>query len=406
MVKRLILIAVVLLMLSSCNGNTISTSTSPADEIPTAAPTTEVSPTPTDTQEPATDTPEPTETSAPTPTQPAAYGPANFPANVDPLTGLEVSDPALLQRRPVAVKIQMFPRGGRPPMGVSQADIVYDFYQNFGLTRFHAIFYGKNAETVGPIRSARLLDISLIDMYKSVFAFGGAENRTVSKLLSSDFSTRLVFEGANQCPPMCRIDPNAKNFLVTNTDEVSKYIAKKGVDNSKPNLNGMSFGASIPSGGQPGTQVFTRYSISSYNRWDYDANSGRYLRFQDMQEASSTDVEAYGALNDGISKTQIAADNVIVLLAAHQYAFGTHSGPSEVIDINLAGSGKAYAFREGQVFELQWNRPTKDSVLFLTFPDGTPYPFKPGNIWFEVVGKTSKIEKTAQGIYRYTMNLP
>ena len=73
--------------------------------------------------------------------------------------------------------------------------IIFDYYQNFGLTRFHAIFYGSNAEQVGPVRSARLLDIDLVRMYQSVFAFGSAEQRTYSRLFNSDFAPRLVVEG-------------------------------------------------------------------------------------------------------------------------------------------------------------------------------------------------------------------
>ena len=59
----------------------------------------------------ATETPTPTIT--PTPVI-VYYGPSNFPANVNPLTGLEVSDPGILNRRPMMLKVSNFPREGRP----------------------------------------------------------------------------------------------------------------------------------------------------------------------------------------------------------------------------------------------------------------------------------------------------
>ena len=81
------------------------------------------------------------------------HGPTNFPANVDPLTGLVVSNPGLLDRRPIAIKVNIVPRSSnRPPWGLSYADIVYDYYHNDGYSRFHAIFYGSDAKLVGPIR--------------------------------------------------------------------------------------------------------------------------------------------------------------------------------------------------------------------------------------------------------------
>jgi hypothetical protein len=359
------------------------------------------------TQPPPSETPapEPTATSEATP-EPIAYGPRVFPENVSQLTGKPVQDTTLLDRRPVAVKVQIFPRGQRPPLGVALADIVYDYYQTFGLTRLHAIFYSQNAETVGPVRSARLLDQTLVFMYQSVFAFGSAEQRTYSRLFGSDFANRLVVEGDSNCPPLCRSDPNGRNELVASTSELTRYTSEKGVDNVRQDLSGMYFDSLIPANGQPGTQAFARYSISAYNLWDYNPQTGRYMRYQDTQEAADRTLENVEALMDGLTNEQIATDNVVFVLVPHQYAFGTSPGVNEVIDIGLSGSGPAYAFRDGQVYQTVWNRPGKNTALFLTYPDGSFYPFKPGSTWFEVVGTSTKIENPSSGAWRYDHQMP
>jgi hypothetical protein len=405
MTKRLTLILVFLLLLTSACS--LGRSRTPA---PAAPPTEAAIPTPepTFTHAPPTPTnPPPTETAtvAPIPVL-AVYGPNGFPSDVSPLTGLTVSDPALLERRPLAVKVQLFPRGQRPPWGISQADIVFDYYQNFGLTRLHAIFYSQNAEIVGPIRSARLLDIDLVRMYKTVFAFGSAEERTYSRLFGKDFAPRLVVEGNANCPPMCRQDPNGYNFLVTNTAELSAYISQKGVDNTRQNLDGLLFDPTPPAGGQPGQLVYVRFSISSYNNWSYDAASGRYLRFQDIQEAPDQASEAFEPLLDRANGQQVAADNVVILIAPHRYAFGTRPGPNEVIEILLTGSGPAYAFRDGQVYNLVWNRPAEDSPITLTHNDGSLYALKPGNTWFQVIGRSSQISQPDTQIWRFQHLIP
>jgi len=359
---------------------------------------------PTNTPVPPTDTP----TSVPptiTPTLPPQdYGPANFPAEVNPLTGLIVTDPTRLDRRPLAVKIQIFPRSDRPPMNLSLADIVYDYYQNNGMTRFHAIFYGNDAQQVGPIRSARLLDISLIRMYKSIFAFAGADKRVLNKLYGTEFYDRLVVEGSANCPPMCRLDQNAENFLVADTLEMGKFIVGKGVDNSRQNLDGMTFKTEAPANGQPAVKIFNRYSISAYSRWDYDSASGRYLRFQDTQEDYGGAGEAYGPLNDKITGIQISAANVVVILVPHRFV--VKSGGSEIVAIDLEVSGPAYAYRDGNVYQVNWNHQNADSVLTLTFPDGSAYPFKPGNTWFEVVGKSTTITNPEANAWRFEMQFP
>lgn len=405
MMKQWIIVGLLFGMLAACTG---ASALAPAPAA-TAEEATSVLVSDTPTLEPATETPTATATMTPEPTAtatPAAYGPDNFPAQVNPLTGQEVGDITLLERRPLAVKVQMFPRGQRPPSGISLADIVYDFYQNNGVTRLHAIFYSRNAEVVGPIRSARLLDIDLVHMYKSIFAFGSAESRTFQRLYNADFANRLVIEGYAKCPPMCRTDPNGYNFLVTNTQDLSSYVTSSGVDNLRQNLDGMSFAATIPPGGFAGSQVFVRYSISAYVRWDYDPGSGRYLRFQDAAEAADIDSEVYDPLMDGLTGAQIAAENVVVLLAPHKFAFGSNAGQGEVLDITLAGTGKAYAFRNGQVFDVIWNRPEKTSVLYLTFPDGSPYAFKPGSTWYHVVGKSSSISNVGENAVRFILAVP
>jgi hypothetical protein len=404
LVKLNVLCILIVLLFSGC---TPPTTPKPSVEAITSQPNQTEPSSLTESPAPPTDTPAPTAETQDPPAErtPLAYGPDQFPANVDPLTGQILGDAAILERRPVATKIQIFPRGQRPTWGLNDADIVFDFYQNNGLTRLHAIFYGQDAATVGPIRSARLLDVDLIKMYKSIFAFGGAEYRTRTRLFNADFADRLVVEGYNMCPPLCRVDPNGYNYLVANTAELSKYADQKGIDNSRQNLDGMSFSEIAPDGTQA-SQVYVRFSISAYGRWDYDLANNRYLRFQDTSEAYDVASEVYDAFTDRDTGAQITADNVVVLVVPHQFAFGTSPGPGEVVDMRLNGSGKAYAFRDGRVYQVAWNRPENTSVISLAFPDGRLYPLKPGNTWFELIGQSSKVEQPSQDVWRFTFQIP
>lgn len=403
--KYLLTLATLVLILSACRSTAPTmVETDPPDSqqaVETMAPTETTAPTlpPTETPLPTpTDTPEPTATASPTP---FASGPDEFPAGVNPLTGLAVGDAAILDRRPMAFKIQTFPRGQRMPWGISQADIVYDYYQNDGLTRLYAVFYSRDAEQVGPIRSARMFDTILTRMYRTVFAFGGADQRVLNRLYAAEFGNRLVIEGNDNCPPMCRIDPNQYNYLVSNTEDLSAYAEERGVENGRQDLTGMQFDPQVPDGGEPVEQVFVRYSISAYNRWDYDAVSGRYQHFVDNAEDNGNG-EVYVPLTDRFNDEPVTAENVVVLFATHQYWLGNN----KIVDILLNGSGRAVAFRDGQAYELRWNRPTTDSLVFLTFPDGTRYSLKPGVTWYQVVGESSNLEKPAEAVYRFSFNIP
>lgn len=322
---------------------------------------------------------------------------------------MKVADPAILNRRPVAVKINIVPRTtNRPPWGISFADIVYDYYHNAGYNRFHAIFYGSDAELVGPIRSARLLDNELVRMYQSIFAYGFADQNINSRILNSEYSNRLILEGQRaNCPPtaqnpLCRFEPSGSDFLLGSTQAMTEYAKGKGITTEGVDLSGMYFTAQTPEGGQPGEQLYVRYSGDEYTRWDYDAATGKYLRFQDNVYDQGQG-EDYAPLLDRLTNQQIAAENVVVLFVRHEYF---RPPPGEIVDILLSSTGKAYAFRDGQVFEVTWNRANIYQVLTLTFADGSPYPFKPGKTWFQVVGQTSSLSQPTPQSWRFQFTIP
>jgi hypothetical protein len=323
------------------------------------------------------------------------FGPSRFPSNVDPLTGLQVADPSFLDRRPMLIKVSNLPTSVRPQWGLSLADIVFEYYTEEGATRFAALFYGNNADMVGPIRSGRFIDAYLVRGYKAIFAFGSAYIAEMNRYLHSEFADRLVLEGPNT--PLKRYDPNGNDYLVVNTADLSAFAISKGIK-GRQNLDGMSFNLTAPGGGKPGTQVFVRYSGVIYNRWDYDASSGKYLRFSDTVPDYNNVKEIYAQLTDRLTGKPIAFDNVVILYVTYElYSPG-------IYDILFSGSGDGVAFRDGQAYQVRWLRNDTD-VVSLTNPDGTPFPFKPGNTWFEVVGVKSTVQQTDQS-WRFIHQMP
>jgi hypothetical protein len=362
----------------------------------TAAPTSTITPTslpgptalPTETIPPQ---------AVPTRVYPAeGYGPSGFPAEVDALTGLPVTNPALLQRRPMLVKVSNLPRSVRPQWGLSLADIVFEYYTEEGSTRFAAVFYGNDASLVGPIRSGRFIDAYLVQGYKAVFAFGSAYEAELNSFLKSDFANRMVVEAPYT--PLKRYDPNDLNYLVVNTADLSAYATMRGI-NGPQALNGMLFKQPAPAGGQPAGQVFVHYSGATYGQWEYDPASGKYLRFSDTADVLEVgQAEQFAPLTDRLNDQQVAFDNVVVLYVNHSlYSPG-------IYDIKLTGSGTAVAFRDGQGYQVKWQRSDPD-VVSLTNPDGSAFPFKPGTTFFEVIGLNSTLALTGQS-WRFTHAVP
>ncbi len=95
-----------------------------------------------------------------------------------PLAGTVAPGGAAGDRAAVVVKIDNDPQS-RPQAGLEAADLVYELEVE-GITRFAAVFHSGEAETVGPIRSARSSDVDLLgNLGRPLFAWSGA-NPTVA----------------------------------------------------------------------------------------------------------------------------------------------------------------------------------------------------------------------------------
>jgi len=82
-----------------------------------------------------------------------AYGPEleDFAADVNPLTGIQVSDASLLSLPAVLVSISNMPFTARPQAGPGFASWVYELYIGEGATRFMNVFYGEYPRTIPSI---------------------------------------------------------------------------------------------------------------------------------------------------------------------------------------------------------------------------------------------------------------
>ncbi len=197
-----------------------------------------------------TPSPTPTETASPTPTPtPIVVGPTAFPADVNPLTGLQVPDPKILDRRPVMVKVSNFPREGRPHAGLSFADIVYDYYIGEGTNRFLALYYGQDAPKVGPVRSGRLVDAPLVRWYQGILGYSGADIWTVNPYILNALGSRAITQGPATCPGLCDDGPHTVLSVFVDTAELSKYAEEQhgtAIQGVKANLEGNAFELASP----------------------------------------------------------------------------------------------------------------------------------------------------------------
>lgn len=308
----------------------------------------------------------------------------------NPLTGLPVNDPSLLLRRPLAIKIGNSPDYVRPQSGLTLADVVYEYYIEWGDTRFIAIFYSSDSPRVGPVRSGRFLDEHIVRMYRSFLMFKGADPRELNYLKGTDISEFLISAGVGACPPYF-IGPykrDSYNNVFFNTTKWSACADKKGLDNSPQIISGGFFTTDVPESQLQAARIYSFYSVYSYNYWEYDPVTKNYFRYQEANDMIKGKPEAYAPLSDAQTGLPVTAANVVMLFVPHIFA-NTYNADDEVFNIDLIDFGNAIVFRDGVAMPAYWNRIETDQPIVLTNLDGFPIYLRPGRTFYQVLGTTS-----------------
>ena len=91
--------------------------------------------------------------------------------NINILSGLEISD-KVLNSRPFAIMVENTP-DARPQSGLINADVVFEVVDEYGITRFVAVFSSYDSDLVGPVRSARPYYAEIARSFDPVYVFWG-----------------------------------------------------------------------------------------------------------------------------------------------------------------------------------------------------------------------------------------
>ena len=303
----------------------------------------------------------------------------DFGTTYNPLTGELIGDEITLNRRPLAVKISNAPpKWVRPQSGLIDADLVFEHVTEAGITRFTLLVYGKSPPKVGPIRSARLIDLELPAMYDAALVYSGSSEGVREKLLTSDFRSRILFAHESGYYRSGEAKP-LEHTLYALPNELWETLEDKGL-NKRPVFNTFTaFSSDPPANGQPATEVTIDYDWTLID-WIFDPGIGRYQRWID------------GAPHlDQNSGDQVNTVNVIVVFADHaqdpdiceQVISGICTAFS--VEVNLTGSGPAIIFRDGLRYDGLWTRNNRHDMLTFYDNDRQQLPLQVGNSWIQVM---------------------
>lgn len=298
-----------------------------------------------------------------------------------PLTGLPAPGGAVPSRSAMGVKIDNYPTA-RPQTGLTAADVVFEEPVEGGITRYVAVFQCHGAPSVGPVRSARNIDVGILgQLGQPLLVHVGGIQPVIDNIVASpikdfelgDYTTVIQHPSGRYAPYDTYTSPTAVWHMRPTADTPPKPL--------------FAYSRTVPAG-SPISSVSIPFSFYSPVVWSWDAAKGTFLR-------------SYKSTPDTLSNgVQNSATNVVVQFVNITYGPWVENtqGALEVqANLYTNASGTALVFRNGEEIQAQWSRSTLAQATSFTTTSGKPITLEPGTTWVELVPSTIHVTATPAG---------
>ena len=299
----------------------------------------------------------------PVPKKVAARALAAAQVPVAPLTGLP--DPKDIARKRPAVTVKINNTDAAVQSGIHEADVVYEEVVEGGITRLAAIFNSQAPDRVGPVRSVRKTDQSIVRPIGGIFVYSGGAQYAIDSINTAPV-TQLDESRAGSMMYRDPPDPSYEPYnLWAHVDQMFKVGAKP----VPPPPIFLYRKPGAPAGGTPAVAVSVGLVAGFNTLWTWDKKSGTWLRTAGSSGASDVDAE----------KVRIAPRNVVVMVVQYLGGAGVEQSEGE-----LTGSGPLMVFTDGKEIKGTWSRPDKAKPARLLNSTGGAIRLTPGQTWVEL----------------------
>lgn len=301
------------------------------------------------------------------------------------------------KRRPLGITVENS-TAARPQSGLSAADVIYEVVAEGGITRFLAVFYCQDVSYVGPVRSARIYFIKLLQEYGDYPLYGhvGGANTDgpadalgeIEKLgwglyndlnqfavpfpnywrdyerLPGRVTEHTVYTTTSKLWEFAKIKRN-----LTNVDKKSKAWDAK--------FEKWKFkdGANTSERGKITKVSFTFWNLFAADYsvdWTYNKTDNSFKRMNAGQPHLDKNTEK-----------QLETKNVVIVFANESPANDGYPGGH--ILYKLTGSGEGLIFQDGKAIQVTWNKKTEDSRMKFFAENGSEISFVRGKIFVEIL---------------------
>ncbi len=309
------------------------------------------------------------------------------------------------KRRPLGVMIENHTEA-RPQSGLTDADHVYEIVAEGGITRFLAVYYCKDAETIGPVRSARIYFIKILQGYgvNPLYAHVGGANTPGPADALGEIGD-LGWDGYNDLNQFAVPFPNyyrdydrlpnraTEHTMYSSTEKLWKYAEKsrrlgvkdedgKAWDGEWKSWKFTDEATATKRGAVKKIDIgyWSRNDADNYTvSWTYDPTTNTYAR-----------------INGGVphldknTEKQMTTKNVVVLKASESDANDGYEGGHLLYDV--VGSGSGVVFMNGQSVDIKWEKETEEDMFVFRTKAGDEIEFVRGQVFVHVIPLEGKLK--------------
>ncbi len=295
------------------------------------------------------------------------------------LTGVEYleGENLFLEMPAVSAKIDNT-SAGRPQLALNDADVVYVTRVEVGLTRLLPVWHSRMPETIGPVRSVRPVDASIVDPFHGVFVYSGGQvpfknAAKATGLVNSDEDTEMnndtyFRESTRKAPWDLFFSAQKLQNLYSNDQPAPQPGFAFDAIPSAVSLGSVANGLSV--------QYPELLSV-----WDLSTASFPWAG--SLQTAWLRSQNGTPHVQDG--GDQVAAKNVVVLEVVHDLSFidpKYGAIPKAKLENN---EGIAHVFSDGYYLQGTWFKGSSEDPIKLATSTGEELKLAIGNTWVEMM---------------------
>lgn len=264
----------------------------------------------------------------------------------------------------------------RPHSGLGQADIVYEVaVETYTITRFMAIFASQHPSKIGPVRSARIPFVQMIQEWGTPFAYYGsaARGRGDAKSLIHSLNIPIRFDGHQGVNDEFYFRDNSRR------SPHNAYFNGQVALNKIPELEyekRFNFADESNVDQEDISSLTLGYSSTNQVKYQYDSENRNYLRYINN-----------APMMDEYTNEQISVNNIIVQHAPHIMVEADH-----YVLVDFIGEGKSEYFIDGKYEEGTWRKASYNDKTEYFGKYGSPIDLLAGNTWIQVVHRNVDIE--------------